>query len=143
MHIDLQSEKTTGISAARHIRSFNEAENVLVTSNFIIQLATNINIISVCLYRQTNSPQQKQYLSLIENRCKVFQLVSLSTGLEKKVLFTCCKCLQLEVIQREFIYFFCRSQCHGRQRTRIFYDFNDRTLGKYIHTCESEMNGII
>lgn len=84
MHIDLQSEKTTGISAARHIRSFNEAENVLVTSNFIIQLATNINIISVCLYRQTNSPQQKQYLSLIENRCKVFQLVSLSTGLEKK-----------------------------------------------------------
>lgn len=27
----------------------------------------------------------------------------------------------------------CRSQCHGRQRTRIFYDFNDRTLGKYIH----------
>lgn len=35
MHIDLQSEKTTGISAARHIRSFNEAENVLVTSNFI------------------------------------------------------------------------------------------------------------
>lgn len=43
----------------------------------------------------------------------------------------------------EFIYFFCRSQCHGRQRTRIFYDFNDGTLGKYIHTCESEMNGII
>lgn len=35
MHIDLQSEKTTGISAARHIRCFNEAENVLVTSNFI------------------------------------------------------------------------------------------------------------
>lgn len=138
MHIDLQSEKTTGIILDLLMR-----QKTFWLHPISLQLATNINIISVCLYRQTNSPQQKQYLSLIENRCKVFQLVSLSTGLEKKVLFTCCKCLQLEVIQREFIYFFCRSQCHGRQRTRIFYDFNDRTLGKYIHTCESEMNGII
>lgn len=142
MHIDLQSEKTTWISAARHIRSFNEAENVLVTSNFIT--TGNKYQHYFCLSLPLDKQSTVETIFVFDR--EQMQSVSISIPeywIGKKILFTCCKCLQLEVIQREIIYFFCRSQCHGRQRTRIFYDFNDRTLGKYIHTCESEMNGII
>lgn len=73
----------------------------------------------------------------------MFQLVSLSTGLEKKFCLLVVSVYSLKSFSGNSFTSSVEASVTEDKGQEFFYDFNYRTVGKYIHTCESEMNRII